>query len=55
MPVIERGAEAALAEVLRAVEAWENDEPLGRDQPDGCDADFLNYIGAVVRRALDAR
>ena len=44
----------ALREALYAIERWENDESLGRDHLDECDAHFLEYVGGVLRPALAA-
>lgn len=46
----------ALREILRAVDAWDNDADFGLDTDEemrfGCDAEFLDYVGAVAREAL---
>lgn len=49
-------ATEALREILRAVDAWNNDEPFeGKsDYEFGCDAEFLDYVGDLARSVLSS-
>lgn len=49
-------ADEALREILRAVEAWDQDEDFGMDTDAEfnfkCDADFITYVGQVAEAAV---